>query len=103
MLAGLHVEHANSTATPYERAHAAMDRFVDVYKPRARIFALIEQVGTFSPELRTLRLQVREAFLHRMARGIAHQQERGIADPSLDPVLAAEVLGAMVDHVCYRA
>ncbi len=87
--------------TPYERAYAAMERFVDAYRPRARIIALIEQVGTFTPELRHLRLQVREAFVERAARGIAHQQEAGIADGSLDPVLAAEVLGAMVDHTCY--
>ena len=87
--------------TPYERAYAAMERFVDAYRPRARIIALIEQVGTFTPELRHLRLQVREAFVERAARGIAHQQEAGIADRSLDPVLAAEVLGAMVDHTCY--
>jgi AcrR family transcriptional regulator len=88
-------------ATPYERAYAAMERFADAYRPRARIIALIEQVGTFTPELKHLRLQVREAFVDRAARGIAYQQEQGIADPSLDPVLTAEVLGAMVDHVCY--
>jgi AcrR family transcriptional regulator len=87
--------------TPYERAYAAMERFVDAYRPRARIIALVEQVGTFTPELRHLRLQVREAFVERAARGIAHQQEAGVADRSLDPVLAAEVLGAMVDHTCY--
>jgi AcrR family transcriptional regulator len=100
MLVALHAE-PNPSATPYERAFAAMERFVDAYRPRARIIALIEQVGTFTPELKHLRLQVREAFVDRAARGIAHQQEAGIADPSLDPVLTAEVLGAMVDHVCY--
>ncbi|MGY1652373.1 TetR/AcrR family transcriptional regulator [Geodermatophilus sp. SYSU D01119] len=89
------------TGTPYERAYAAMERFVDAYRPRARIIALVEQVGTFTPELKHLRLQVREAFVERAARGIAHQQEAGIADKSLDPVLTAEVLGAMVDHTCY--
>ena len=89
------------TGTPYERAYAAMERFVDSYRPRARIIALVEQVGTFTPELKHLRLQVREAFVERAARGIAHQQEAGIADKSLDPVLTAEVLGAMVDHTCY--
>jgi AcrR family transcriptional regulator len=100
MLVALHAD-PNPSATPYERAFAAMERFVDAYRPRARIIALIEQVGTFTPELKHLRLQVREAFVDRAARGIAHQQEQGIADRSLDPALTAEVLGAMVDHVCY--
>jgi AcrR family transcriptional regulator len=101
MLVSLHADHATPSATPYERAFAAMERFVDAYRPRARIIALIEQVGTFTPELKHLRLQVREAFVDRAARGIAHQQAQGVADRSLDPVLTAEVLGAMVDHVCY--
>jgi AcrR family transcriptional regulator len=101
MLVALNAEHPSPTATPYERAFAAMERYVDAYRPRARIIALIEQVGTFTPELKHLRLQVREAFVDRAARGIAHQQEQGIADRALDPVLTAEVLGAMVDHVCY--
>ncbi|MGY1619945.1 TetR/AcrR family transcriptional regulator [Geodermatophilus sp. SYSU D00691] len=100
LLDALHVDGPTG-ATPYERAHHAMERFVDAYEPRARIIALIEQVGTFTPELKALRLQVREAFVDRAARGIAHQQEAGIADRSLDPLLTAEVLGAMVDHVCY--
>lgn len=100
MLVALNADGSQG-GTPYERAYAAMERFVDAYRPRARIIALIEQVGTFTPELKHLRLQVREAFVDRAARGIAHQQEQGIADPSLDPVLTAEVLGAMVDHVCY--
>jgi AcrR family transcriptional regulator len=86
---------------PHERIYAAMERFVDAYRPRARIIALIEQVGTFTPELKNLRLQVREAFVERSARGIARQQAQGIADRSLDPVLTAEVLGSMVDHICY--
>jgi AcrR family transcriptional regulator len=100
LLVGLHVDGPTGS-TPYERAYHAMERFVDAYKPRARIIALIEQVGTFTPELKRLRLQVREAFVDRAARGIAHQQQQGIADRSLDPELTAEVLGAMVDHVCY--
>lgn len=89
------------SAPTYERTYAAMKRFVDAYRPNARIIALIEQVGTFTPELKQIRLQVREAFVERAARGIQHQQEEGIADPGLDPVLTSEVLGAMVDHVCY--
>jgi AcrR family transcriptional regulator len=101
MLAALQDDQAHPSATPYERAFAGMERFVDAYRPRARVIALIEQVGTFTPELKHLRLKVREAFVERVARGIAHQQEQGIADRSLDPVLTAEVLGAMVDHVCY--
>lgn len=85
----------------YERTYAAMKRFVDSYRRNAKIVALIEQVGTFTPEMKRIRLQVREAHVDRMARIIEHHQEEGLADPSLDPEMAAEMLGSMVDQVCH--
>jgi AcrR family transcriptional regulator len=85
----------------YDRIYAAMERFVAAYKPRARMIALVEQVGTFTPEMKRLRLNVREAFVDRAARGIRRQQLEGVAEDTLDPDMLGEVLGAMVDHVCY--
>ena len=100
MLASLHSD-GQPAPSEYDRIHAAMERFVDAYRPHAKIIALIEQVGTFTPELKQLRLAVREAFVDRAARGIARMQADGLADPALDPQLTSEVLGAMVDHTCY--
>ncbi|MET0767509.1 MAG: TetR/AcrR family transcriptional regulator, partial [Aeromicrobium sp.] len=85
----------------YDATHAAMKRFVDAYRPHARIIALIEQVGTFTPEMKELRLHVRQAFVDRAARSIAHLQEEGVAGPGIDPALTAEVLGAMVEQTCF--
>ena len=99
MLASLHTDvHAGN---PYDRVRGAMQRFVDAYIPNARIIALTEQVGTFTPEMRDLRLALRAAFLDRSIRGIRRLQEEGTADPGLDVAVTAEVLGAMVDHTCY--
>jgi AcrR family transcriptional regulator len=99
MLASLHTDvHAEK---PYDRVRGAMQRFVDAYIPNARIIALTEQVGTFTPEMRDLRLALRAAFLDRSIRGIRRLQDEGIADPGLDVAVTAEVLGAMVDHTCY--
>lgn len=100
MLVTLHGDSAVGTP-PFERIRAATRRFIQAYRPNARIIALIEQVGTFTPEMRALRLALREAFVDRSARGIARQQVAGEADPGIDPRLSAEVLGAMVDHTCY--
>lgn len=100
MLQTLHSD-GQPARSEYDRIHAAMERFVEAYRPNAKIIALIEQVGTFTPELKQLRLAVREAFVDRAARGIARMQADGIADAALDPQLTAEVLGAMVDHTCY--
>jgi AcrR family transcriptional regulator len=43
--------------------------------PNARIIALIEQVGTFTPEMRDMRLALRAAFVDRSARGIRRLQQ----------------------------
>ena len=85
----------------YERTHAAMKRFIDSYRRNARIVGLIEQVGTFTPEMMRIRLQVREAHIDRMVAAIRHQQEAGLADDTLDPLLTAELVGSMVDQVCH--
>nr|MDT0664375.1 TetR/AcrR family transcriptional regulator [Micromonospora sp. DSM 115978] len=86
---------------PYDRIAAANRRFVNAYRPNARILALIEQVGSFTPAMRALRLALREEFVDRSARGIQRLQRDGQADPDVDPVLVAEVLGTMVEHTCY--
>jgi AcrR family transcriptional regulator len=100
MMADLHTEYI-ADMDPVERIRRAMVRFIDAFRPNAVMIGLIEQVGTFTPEMRALRLRLRESFVDRTARGIRRQQDEGIADPDADPVLLAEVLGAMVDQTCY--
>jgi AcrR family transcriptional regulator len=95
---GANRPHADAT---YERTYGAMKRFVDSYKRNARIVGLMEQVGTFTPEMKRIRLQLREAHVDRMARAIEREQEAGLADDTLDPQLTAELVGSMVDHICH--
>lgn len=84
-----------------EQVHQAMRRFVAAYRAQARLIVVIAQLGQSTPEVAALRLSVREAFVARTARGIRAQQAQGLADPDLDPDLASEVLGSMVDHACW--
>jgi AcrR family transcriptional regulator len=91
----------HSSADPYSRMAAANRRFVNAYRPNARILALIEQVGSFTPAMRVLRLALRQEFVDRTARGIRELQNDGQADPDVDPAMVAEVLGTMVEHTCY--
>ena len=68
--------HTNARAEdPFVRVRDAMQRFVDAYRPNARIIALIEQVGTFTPEMRDMRLALRAAFVDRSARSIRRLQQ----------------------------
>jgi AcrR family transcriptional regulator len=100
MMDGLHTDFVPDL-DPVERIRRAMVRFVEAFRPNAVMIGLIEQVGTFTPEMRALRLALRQSFVDRSARGIRRMQADGIADRDLDPVLLAEVLGAMVDQTCY--
>ncbi|HEU0102814.1 MAG TPA: TetR/AcrR family transcriptional regulator [Mycobacteriales bacterium] len=99
MLADLHADAVADD--PVERIRDSLRRFVHAYRPAARILSLLEQVGTSTPELKALRLAMREAFVQRTVRGLERWQADGTADPALDPQLTAEVLGSMVDSVCH--
>jgi hypothetical protein len=48
-----------------------------------------------------MRLRRVRAFTERNAQAIAQLQRRGLADPELDPRLAAQALSAMVSRMAY--
>jgi AcrR family transcriptional regulator len=91
----------SAEAPMLERIRAGLRGYIEVYRENARMIALMEQVGTFSPEMREMRLHVREAWLARLERVLKRQQADGVADPTLDPSMTVQVLGAMADHTCY--
>lgn len=99
VLTGLHATEV--LADPVARIRAALKRFSDAYRPAARMVALIEEVGAAHPEVRVLRLTLRDEFVQRSVRGIRRWQAEGIADAALDPELIAEALGSMVDQICH--
>ncbi|MGD9958310.1 TetR/AcrR family transcriptional regulator [Nocardioides sp.] len=83
------------------RVRDSVRRFVLAYRPHATMIGLMEQVGLFSPELRQLRLDVRETFVRRTERGLTRMKDQGLTDPDLDVEYTAESLGAMLEYVCY--
>lgn len=84
-----------------DRVRDALRRYVEAYRPNATVIALIEQLATFSPNLRQLRLDIRTAFVERTQRGIESMRTRGVADPDLDVEYTAEALGTMLEYTCY--
>ncbi|WP_343995098.1 TetR/AcrR family transcriptional regulator [Nocardioides dubius] len=83
------------------RVRETISRFVAAYRPHATMIGLIEQVGTFSIELRDLRLELRETFVRRTQRGFARLVEAGAAPEDLDVEYVSEALGAMLEYTCY--
>jgi AcrR family transcriptional regulator len=85
----------SSTATPRERIREAMRRHLESYRDEARIMGVIEQVARYDEQVNALRRKRHEHDREQVAASIRQLQRRGLADPSLDPTLAAAVLGAM--------
>jgi AcrR family transcriptional regulator len=80
---------------------AANRAYIVAYRRNARLMALMEQVAQIDPDFRQLRLQRARAFVTRNAQAISKLQQRGRADPELDPQLAADALSVMVSRMAY--
>jgi AcrR family transcriptional regulator len=99
MLAALAIPVASRDL--HGRVRDSVRRYVDAYRSHATIIGLMEQVGTFSPEMRQLRLDVRKAFVARTERAVDSLKASGLAAPGLDAEYTAEALGAMIEYICY--
>lgn len=82
---------------------ASMRSYFEAYKRNAPLMVLLEQVATINPEFRELRVSRSKAFVERSARRIVRLQEAGMADRTLDPVMTALALSAMVSRLAYYA
>jgi len=86
---------------PLAGIEAGHRRYLQAYRANADLMAVLEQVGTLSPELRALRRENRRFFVERTARAIGRWQDAGLADPALDAFYTANALGSMVDRFAY--
>jgi len=86
---------------PVSVIEATNRSYLVAYRRNARLMALMEQVAQIDDQFLRARLRRVRAFTDRNADAIAQLQRRGLADPELDPRLAAEALSAMVGRVAY--
>jgi AcrR family transcriptional regulator len=75
--------------------------YLESYRRNAKLMGLMEQVALVDPEFRELRMHRTRAFAQRNTRALKRLQQRGLADPDLDPSLAALALSAMVSRTAY--
>jgi AcrR family transcriptional regulator len=97
----MHIRERLADATPYALICAANEEYLKAYQRNARLMAAFEQVAQIDEHFRDLRVKRSEAFLRRNAKLIKELQDRGEADPSLDPLVAAEALSWMVSRMAY--
>jgi len=75
--------------------------YLESYRRNAKLMGLMEQVAQVDPEFRELRVRRTRAFIQRNTRALRRLQERELADPDLDPALAALALSTMVSKTAY--
>ena len=87
---------APSHPSPRERIHAANRRYLERYRDEARIMGVIEQVSRYDDHVSTARMATQRHFAERAETSIRRLQAQGLADPGVNPTMAADALGAMV-------
>jgi AcrR family transcriptional regulator len=92
----LHPALREETADPLASIEAANRAYLLAYRRNARLMAVLEQVATIDDEIRRARLARNRAFAQRNAAAIRRLQAAGLADPDLDPLVAAMAMGGMV-------
>jgi AcrR family transcriptional regulator len=97
------LDAAGDEADPLGAIEAANRAYLEAVGRNARLVALMEQVSAIDERFREWRHATGRAFVERNAAGIRRLQREGLADPQLDPALAAHALSGMVSRMGYQA
>ena len=79
-----------------DRIRRANRRYLEHYRDDAAIMGRIEQVSRYDEPVKKERAATQKHFADRAELSIRKLQRDGLADPDLDPAIAAMALGAMV-------
>jgi AcrR family transcriptional regulator len=85
-------------ASPRVQVREGVRRYLAQYRKQARIMGVIEQVSRYDAEVNAARVASQKHFAKRAEEACRLQQRTRMADPMLDPVIAADALGAMVSR-----
>jgi AcrR family transcriptional regulator len=100
---------AESSADPEEAAPsdlaARIERtnrgYLRAYRKNARMMAVLDQVDSFNPVLRDIRLTLRRQWAERSARMIQRWQDDGLVDTAIDASYASTALSSMVSRSAF--
>jgi len=87
-----------SEATPEERIREAIRLHLESYRQEARIMGVIEQVSRYDEQVRAARFERQRHYSAQVEESIRRLQRHALVDASLDPVIAAAVLGSMTSR-----
>jgi AcrR family transcriptional regulator len=86
---------ARSDLAPEQRLREAIRRHYETYRDEAQLLGVIEQASRLDEQLAATRAKWQREDSARVAASISQLQRHGLADPHLDPTVAAAALGAM--------
>ena len=92
---------ADAGLDAYQALERSNRRYLEAYRANSKMWALAEQVATIDPKIHRVRLLGRRQHVERIARTIRRWQERGIADPQIDPHATAGALASMLSNFAY--
>jgi AcrR family transcriptional regulator len=88
----------SADTTIRERLRESVRSFLADYRDEAGIMGVIEQVSRYDEHVRAARFVQQEMYTQQTEEAVRHLQRQGLADPNLDPVVAASALAAMVSR-----
>nr|WP_241031829.1 TetR/AcrR family transcriptional regulator [Rhodococcus koreensis] len=95
------MEHVDEIDDPSAIIEASNRAYFESYRRNAKLMQLLEQVASIDPDVRELRQSRSQVFVERNASGIKDLQQRGLADPELDPVMASRTLSGMTSRIAF--
>jgi AcrR family transcriptional regulator len=80
----------------FDRILQANRRYLRRYRDNGKIMGVIEEVSRYDAPVAEARMRRQKHFADRAERAIRRLQKEGVADPAIDPEIAAAALGSMV-------
>jgi AcrR family transcriptional regulator len=87
--------HTASTSTPRERIRKAMRIHYETYSSEVKMLSVIEEAARGDKLIDALRRERHKRYTAMIETSIRQLQKRGLADPQLDPPIAAAALGSL--------
>jgi len=72
--------------------------YLEQYRDHAALMGVIEQMARYDEEVGAARMSTLEHFFEQAERNIRALQQQGAIDRDVDPAIAAEALGAMINR-----
>jgi AcrR family transcriptional regulator len=82
--------------SPEDRLRHANRRYLERYRAEARLMGVIEQASRYDSHVNAARMASQKHFAERSQQAIKRWQSEGLADPRVNPAIAADALGAMI-------